>query len=70
MNALLIKNGFVVNAIVVESIEAIQNDSPDFFASFDLVVDASTTGGAWIGWSYDANADPQFAPPVSPGGDE
>jgi hypothetical protein len=56
MNALVIKNGIVENAIVVESIEQFQSESPEMFAQYDYVIDAATVAPAWIGWAYDGQS--------------
>lgn len=62
MKALLIKDGTVVNAILVESIEAFQQESPTFFAEYDFVLEGSDVPGSpGIGWTYDGT---DFTPPA------
>ena len=59
MNALLVKNGVIVNAIVVDSIEQFAAEAPVLFASFDFVFadDAGLSTRPWIDWTTTATVE-------------
>jgi hypothetical protein len=61
MKAILIQNNIVVNAIIVDSIEQMQLDSPEFCGQFDFIIEATGEPDTpWIGWIWDGQ---EFHPP-------
>lgn len=57
MRALLIKDGVVINAIVVDDLDAfLQEADPNFVNAYDAVVESENVPGApGLGWLYDGH---------------
>lgn len=57
----LIKDSVVQNVIIVESIDRMQEESPEFCALFDELVPGVSPGVPSIGWTWDGET---FSPPA------